>query len=247
MSYSAISTTPNKEITRKARASLKGNWGLSIIGLFLLGAIGFFIAIIGIFIPGLVFLTMGAFSTGVCCFYLRVIRSQESELEDLFQGFKIFWLTARTCFSQLLILGGFLLLLLIPIFFLLAFLPNSHHHMENIHYTSLDYIILTITTLIIFALYIVVIMASLSLSMTFYALSDHPLGTALESLNHSNKLMKGHKWKLFCLFFRFIGWWVLCIFTLGIGFLWLAPYILSSHAAFYDDIKQLREPKASPV
>ena len=36
---------------------------------------------------------------------------------------------------------------------------------------------------------------------------------------------------------RFIGWVLLCILTLGIGFLWLSPYIQISYAKFYEDIK----------
>lgn len=35
----------------------------------------------------------------------------------------------------------------------------------------------------------------------------------------------------------FIGWAILCIFTLGIGLLFLQPYIAISRAAFYEDLK----------
>jgi uncharacterized membrane protein len=49
--------------------------------------------------------------------------------------------------------------------------------------------------------------------------------------------MDGNKWKYFCLCCRFIGWALLCILTLGIGFLWLFPYIYVSMAKFYDDVK----------
>jgi uncharacterized membrane protein len=49
--------------------------------------------------------------------------------------------------------------------------------------------------------------------------------------------MRGHRWKLFCLYCRFIGWTILAaIFTLCIGFLWLEPYIKTSMARFYDDL-----------
>ena len=43
-------------------------------------------------------------------------------------------------------------------------------------------------------------------------------------------------WKLFCLHWRFFGWALLCVLTLGIGFLWLGPYIAMSTAKFYDDL-----------
>lgn len=58
-------------------------------------------------------------------------------------------------------------------------------------------------------------------------------------------MMKGNKWKLFCLGWRFFGWMLLCMLTLGIGFLWLVPYIKVSFAQFYDDIK-IQEPELEP-
>ena len=47
----------------------------------------------------------------------------------------------------------------------------------------------------------------------------------------------GCQWKYFCLQWRFFGWALLCLLTLGIGFLWLVPYIEMSNAKFYDDLK----------
>ena len=35
----------------------------------------------------------------------------------------------------------------------------------------------------------------------------------------------------------FIGWYILAIFTLGIGFLWLGSYISAAQASFYQDVK----------
>ena len=51
-------------------------------------------------------------------------------------------------------------------------------------------------------------------------------------------MMSGHKMKMFLLDLSFIGWAILCCFTLGIGFLFLAPYVEASHAAFYEDLKK---------
>ena len=50
-------------------------------------------------------------------------------------------------------------------------------------------------------------------------------------------MMKGHKFDLFWLFLSFIGWFILAFFTLGIGFLWLVPYVQTSVAGFYEDVK----------
>ena len=50
-------------------------------------------------------------------------------------------------------------------------------------------------------------------------------------------MMKGHKFDLFWLYLSFIGWGILCIFTLGIGLLWLVPYMQTAQSSFYEDVK----------
>ena len=76
-----------------------------------------------------------------------------------------------------------------------------------------------------------------SYAMTPYILEDRPELSANEAIDHSRAMMKGHKFDLFWLYLSFIGWGLLCIFTAGIGFLWLGPYIQTSVAAFYEDVK----------
>jgi uncharacterized membrane protein len=43
--------------------------------------------------------------------------------------------------------------------------------------------------------------------------------------------------ELFILYLTFIGWGILCIFTLGIGYFWLVPYINASLAGYYEEVK----------
>ena len=70
---------------------------------------------------------------------------------------------------------------------------------------------------------------------------------AIDSLAASRKLMKGYKWRLFKLNLSFIGWGVLCIFTVGIGFLWLVTYINMSTVNFYRDLLKEREELAKDL
>jgi uncharacterized membrane protein len=79
------------------------------------------------------------------------------------------------------------------------------------------------------------IIAAVSYAMTFYILAENDIGP-LQAIRKSKEMMRGNKWKLFCLGCRFIGWALLCILTLGIGFLWFTPYIMVSYAKFYDDL-----------
>lgn len=82
------------------------------------------------------------------------------------------------------------------------------------------------------------IIAAYSYSLVYYILVDEPNLKPLEALRKSKKMMYGNKAKLFYLGLRFIGWALLCVLTLGIGFIWLAPYIQATRAKFYEDVKK---------
>jgi uncharacterized membrane protein len=81
------------------------------------------------------------------------------------------------------------------------------------------------------------IVKTFSYSMSFFLLRDNPGMGAAEAISASRKMMKGHKGRLFALCLSFIGWFLLSILTLGIGLLWLFPYIYLSMANFYEDLK----------
>lgn len=97
------------------------------------------------------------------------------------------------------------------------------------------YIVMSIF-IILWSLLLIIpgIIAAFRYSLCFYILADHPEMGIMEALNESKRMMKGNKWKMFCLNLSFIGWGILCVFTLGIGFIWLLPYMEVSIIAFYD-------------
>ena len=86
------------------------------------------------------------------------------------------------------------------------------------------------------------IVASYSYAMTEYILAEHPEMTASEAIAASKEMMSGNRWRLFCLHVSFIGWAILCAFTLGIGNLWLNPYKNAATAAFYREISGTEQP-----
>ena len=75
-------------------------------------------------------------------------------------------------------------------------------------------------------------------SMAYYISLDRPELSAQECLEESERLMDGHKWDLFLLDLSFIGWHLLCLFTFGIGYLFLQPYVEMAKANFYDQLVQ---------
>lgn len=84
---------------------------------------------------------------------------------------------------------------------------------------------------------------SLSYAMTPFIMNDHPEMTASEAITASKEMMDGYKLELFWLGLTFFGWQLLCILTLGIGSLFLNPYMNASYAAFYRKI--CRRPDAA--
>ena len=85
------------------------------------------------------------------------------------------------------------------------------------------------------------IIAALSYSQAFYILIDDDNMSASEALKLSKKMMKGYKGRLFCLGLSFIGWILLCCLTFGIGFIFLAPYIGTAYANFYEYLRGIYE------
>lgn len=102
----------------------------------------------------------------------------------------------------------------------------------------LTYIIMVVFIFLWMLLLIVPgIIKSFSYAMTFFIMADDRSVNGTAAITKSKEMMQGHRWKLFCLWCRFIGWALLCLLTLGIGFLWLAPYASTSMANFYEDVR----------
>lgn len=91
------------------------------------------------------------------------------------------------------------------------------------------------------------IIAVYSYSMAPYILYENPGMKASEAIRASKDLMKGNKWRLFCLEFSFFGWNILAVLSLGIGGLFLRPYVEAAVAAFYREISAERAVKQAPV
>ncbi len=88
-----------------------------------------------------------------------------------------------------------------------------------------------------------------SYAMTEFILLDHPEYGPLQAITESRKMMDGNRMKLFILGLSFIGWFFLCIVTLGIASLWVVPYYSTARAKFYLNVKAEYEKKlaATPI
>jgi uncharacterized membrane protein len=97
------------------------------------------------------------------------------------------------------------------------------------------YILILIVVCLGFILLIVPgIIAALALSQTYRIMKDNPTMGITDAMQKSHEMMKGHRGDYFLFNLSFIGWAFLCIFTLGLGFLILAPYVSTSNAIYYN-------------
>lgn len=101
-------------------------------------------------------------------------------------------------------------------------------------------------TLILVAIYTILwtclliipgIVKSYSYALTPFILKDEPELKYNAAIEKSMRMMDGYKMKLFLLDLSFIGWMILSILTLGVGLLFLQPYMNTARAAFYEDLK----------
>lgn len=81
------------------------------------------------------------------------------------------------------------------------------------------------------------IIKALAYSQSYYIIKDMLESgqevQPIEAITKSRQLMDGHKWEFFVLELSFIGWGILSCITLGIGFLWLKPYMQMTNVKYY--------------
>ena len=86
------------------------------------------------------------------------------------------------------------------------------------------------------------IVKSFSYSMAMNILAENKGMSALEAIRRSKELTNGYKMDLFVLGLSFIGWILLGYITLGIGYIWIIPYISTTYINYYNANKPQAEP-----
>ena len=66
-----------------------------------------------------------------------------------------------------------------------------------------------------------------------YILAENPGIDAKRAFALSKQMTMGKKFNIWWLEITFIGWWILCLFTCGMGQYFLVPYIQASYAEVY--------------
>ncbi len=74
--------------------------------------------------------------------------------------------------------------------------------------------------------------------MTPYIVADNPNIRYDDALRLSMRMTQGYKGQLFVMHLSFLGWHLLASLTFGILYIWLAPYICATEAAYYEELKR---------
>ena len=249
------------ELKSEALSSLNEKWGISVGCTLIFFVIGIALSLIPYIGNIASVLVSGALSVGLCNFFLLVSQSKSVELDDLFIAFKSKNLFLSSLVAYLLSLG-----IIIPTILILGgvwvalFLGDIENLAQLIspgviddEWTSAPYALdpsflnpysspifeSGIGTILLSAFIIIIIpliIISLILSQIFFILADKKTNSGLEAIKMSWNLMKDKKAKLFLLQLSFIGWVLLSILTLFIGFIFLQPYIYTTLSKFYQEL-----------
>lgn len=226
-----------------ARKQLTGKYSTVILAYFLMQLIVFLVlnfassqatsstvgTILYYAIYFIVLLFTGIFVVGQNYLYLQISRENRCTVSDMWYGFYNF--PDKAIVIQF-VMYGLSLVCGIP-FFLTVIWFSSTRQMVLLIFCALTLILFVVASICI----------SLLFSQALYLIIDFPEKTGKELIRLSISLMKGHLARLFYLRVSFLGMQFLVMLTLGIGALWVNPYMNMVYANFYEDLtKGLRRP-----
>ena len=111
---------------------------------------------------------------------------------------------------------------------------------NNLGNSILAYLLVFVFVFIGFVLLIIPgIIVALAFSQTWFILAENPSMDSYDAIIKSMNMMNGYKWQYFKIGLRLFGLGLLCLLTLGIGFLWLLPYQYVVYAKFYEQVKAI--------
>ncbi len=234
---------PASEIRKNARESLTGKWGKGVCITLAYLLISFVIGLIqGLFKEGsityliieLAYLVISIPITfGLIISFMKLKRNEEVSafdfLKDGFSRFNKSWgIWFHTFLKLLLPIICLILVIIIMAFLLSASIISGNSGLNKI---------LAIVSVALYIVSIVYIVSRALLYAIAYNIGyDKPELSSKECVLKSEELMKGNRGNLFLLELSFIGWALLACLSLGIGVLWLFPYVQVALVCFYDKI-----------
>lgn len=227
----------SKELKALAREALLGQYGSLIGAMFLLGMFSVILEsvpvtitrnredttslIIQFVVTLIISVLVYLLQIGMTVIVLHMTRRQTYGLSDLFYTFR----AHPDCFIIVSVIQiGISMILQIPAYIFLLLYPG-----DTIKRVLLYLLILLAGSIVSFIVLLGFTLADLLL------IDNENLG-AIDAIRQSWAMMHGNKGRFFYLQISFFGLALLCILTLGIGMLWLYPYMMTTEAFFYLDL-----------
>ncbi len=242
--------TTNKIMKLRARQSLQGNYGIVVGSQILMGVL--LAAFVFIFEAAMmILLVSGAlwldgkstvfYIAGTFCFvavvylgllafgslfgagytrmFLEIAQARPTDVGDIFYAFKN---------RGIRFVGLFFVLFLIQLAVSLPF---------GILFVVMAAVLDRGAVWVTFLGYVPMLWVLLQYSQSMYLMIENPGMGIIDCLRGSRRMMQGNKFRLFLLWLSFVGWIPLIYLSMGIGALWVIPYLLCTLAHFYLSVR----------
>lgn len=168
----------------------------------------------------LIAILSGVLQIGLFRIHLSIARKKECKVSDVFCCFKS--RTDRYILGYLLVFAVSLIGML-PALYVYFFCDLTVAKLPLIIGLLLLSLVLSVLINIVFAL-------------VFFVMLDNEDMSIMQCFKNAVGLMKGNKGRLFYIYLSFIGMWLLVVLSLGIGYLWVEPYMVQTYTMFYLDV-----------
>lgn len=238
-----------KELKAMAREQLSGHYSVYIGAFCLYFAISMAaVFLLNFMLPGgsakdnllqtifyyvadfIVSLLLSVLSFGFNKMYLDGARHYPINFADLFYGFSHY--PDRIILMQVVL----------NIITYLTIVPANAVYMSALQTLSLPALLRA--SLLLIAASIVHFLINVFFALSSFLLADYNNIGPIQALKESARLMKGYKGKYIYLELSFLGLYLLCVLTCGIGLLWLTPYMGMTHTNFYRKVTGELDPAA---
>lgn len=170
---------------------------------------------------------LGVMNAGITLYFLNLACGMPASVRNLFYAF-------RTDSKKALIISGAMTITEAVCLWPCQYMARNYLNTQDGFWLAISLITLT-------AGLCIYIPVSLGIGLSFYLMFDFPQNSGFQTLSLCWRIMKGQRKRLFVLELGFLPLMILCIFSFGIGFLWLMPYMYMTLTYFFLDLMNPRE------
>ena len=217
-----------RDIKLKAKADMKNGYGFAILTMILLNLVVFGSLTLGLVIGAL--LTAGAVHCCYVAYFTDVANHERKGVDSTYRGFRQFmYALVATLIRFAIIWIPIVILMIIDAALCAPLLADGFQSDASLAF------VLTLVFAIVCILYYLIMNAKMY--FTYYVMNDEVDLSGWDCIRRSMEMAKGRIWKLIGFELSFLGWWILCIITLGALTLYVTPYYYTSQANLYLSLK----------